>query len=422
MVIEKSSKKKPATVITYTGKGHKFKLRGKFIKPKDKAQRQTISLYIEAYLGSHKTPDGKIKTQKAYEFLGLHIFKNPQTEQEKESNKEIIKLADKIRAKREEEFNHVSEGFQAPSKKKINFIDYYKAFVDSYTNKDLRIVKYSYEHFKKYVSEIKQKGKTPPDPVAKRKNPTSREKTYFILPSEITPDFVKGFVNYLNENLNGETPYNYFTKFKKLCKKATKEGVFYNNPADDITISRPGGVKKEILSFNEIQALATAYCGNEEVKQAFLFCLNTGLRHVDVKGLQWKNIDFENRILKKLQSKVKNSSVSPYVYIDLNNNAFTILKKRNSNQKPNDYIFKLPSITGSLKIIKNWAARAGIQKNITWHSGRHSFATNLLMSNTDIKTVSGLLGHSGLKHTEKYTHLVNELKRKAVDSLQDINY
>lgn len=84
-------------------------------------------------------------------------------------------------------------------------------------------------------------------------------------------------------------------------------------------------------------------------------------------------------------------------------------------------MFTLPTVEACSKTLKNWVKRAGIEKNITWHSARHSFATNLLMNNANIKTVSSLLGHSGLKHTEKYTHLVDELKKKAVDSLPDYN-
>jgi site-specific recombinase XerD len=65
--------------------------------------------------------------------------------------------------------------------------------------------------------------------------------------------------------------------------------------------------------------------------------------------------------------------------------------------------------------------RAGINKHITWHCARHSFAVNILNKGANIKTVSSLLGHSGLKHTEKYTRAVDELKKAAIDSLPELN-
>lgn len=92
-------------------------------------------------------------------------------------------------------------------------------------------------------------------------------------------------------------------------------------------------------------------------------------------------------------------------------------------EKPekDDPIFTLPSHTGCLKALRTWVARAGIDKHITWHCARHSFAVNLLGEcHTDIKTVASLLGHSGLKHTEKYTRAVDSLKEKAVNALPDL--
>lgn len=82
-----------------------------------------------------------------------------------------------------------------------------------------------------------------------------------------------------------------------------------------------------------------------------------------------------------------------------------------------DLIFDLPSHTMCLKALRHWTARAGIDKHITWHCARHSFAVNVLTRGADIKTVSSLLGHASLKHTEKYTRAVDSLKRAAIDSL-----
>jgi integrase/recombinase XerD len=77
----------------------------------------------------------------------------------------------------------------------------------------------------------------------------------------------------------------------------------------------------------------------------------------------------------------------------------------------------LPSFTSCLNILEKWTNKADIYRNITWHSARHSFATNLLINDNDINTVGNLLGHSKLEDTQKYTHIVNALKKKAVDSL-----
>ena len=74
-----------------------------------------------------------------------------------------------------------------------------------------------------------------------------------------------------------------------------------------------------------------------------------------------------------------------------------------------------------VKSVKRWVISAGINKHITWHCARHSFAVNILNNGANIKTVASLLGHSGLKHTEKYTRAVDSLKTEAIMSLRSFN-
>ena len=84
-------------------------------------------------------------------------------------------------------------------------------------------------------------------------------------------------------------------------------------------------------------------------------------------------------------------------------------------------VFNLPSYESCCKSVKRWVKRAGIDKHISWHCARHSFAVNILNNGANIKTVASLLGHSGLKHTEKYTRAVDKLKEDAINSLPELN-
>ena len=85
-----------------------------------------------------------------------------------------------------------------------------------------------------------------------------------------------------------------------------------------------------------------------------------------------------------------------------------------------DRIFDLPSHTMCLKTLRRWTARAGIDKHITWHCARHSFATNILTGGANVAVVANLLGHSGLKYVEGYVRALDERKKAAVDSLPAI--
>ena len=59
---------------------------------------------------------------------------------------------------------------------------------------------------------------------------------------------------------------------------------------------------------------------------------------------------------------------------------------------------------------------------VLFHLSRHSFAVNILNNGANIKTVASLLGHSGLKHTEKYTRAVDKLKEEAINSLPELKF
>ena len=375
--------RKVGSTITYTkGSLYKIKLRGKVLS------KGKISLYLDLYRSYTKTDEGKIRPKKEVENLGLHIHENPKNTEERRYNDEKLKLALKIREKRESDLQHNAEGLISPNIKKINFLDYFQKFVDTYPNKDIRIVRYCFEHFKKFIN-----------------------KTY-LAPADITEDLLIRFKSYLDVNLNGETPHNYFTKLKKLMKQAYEDRVISKNPAENIKNKRNEGIKKDILSFEEIESLAKTECGNPEVKKAFLFCLNTGLRFCDIKELKWKNIDTDKIIIKS-QKKTNKP-----VYIDLNNTSKKLLGTSGNYE---DDVFVLPTLSSCLRTLKTWTKKAKIDKNITWHSARHSFAINLLILSAGPKTVSGLLGHSSLKHTEKYMRFVNELSKQAVNKLPEID-
>jgi integrase len=102
------------------------------------------------------------------------------------------------------------------------------------------------------------------------------------------------------------------------------------------------------------------------------------------------------------------------VTIILNADALKIVFHR---IKKGELIFKLPSHTSCLKSLRKWSANAEINRVFTFHSSRHSFASNLLFSGTDIFTCSKLLGHTSLKYTERYLRENLKMKEEAVNKL-----
>ena len=116
-----------------------------------------VSLYLEYYLGRECEPvlddlgepilyeSGKMKGMPKYkikhirekESLNLYLVKNPRTPIERQQNKEILELAKKIRFERGQELLERLEGYRLKRERDINFLDYFKAYIDKYTKKDI---------------------------------------------------------------------------------------------------------------------------------------------------------------------------------------------------------------------------------------------------------------------------------------------
>ncbi|NMB64917.1 MAG: site-specific integrase [Spirochaetes bacterium] len=370
-----------------------------------------ISLYLEYYLGrtSERDPEtGKeinVKHNRKKENLNLYLTSNPKSPIERNLNKETLELAKKIRFEREQDFKNQTLGYRL-KKSKINFIDYYRDFIEGYTKKDIRVLKSALTEFVTFI---------------KNEYPAYGEN---IKPVYLTSELMTEFVEYLQKTHEGEGARTYYMRFKKVAKQAFKDGILKTNPCEDVSCKIDDQVlRKDVLSMDEVRKLIeTHYQGeNPEIRRAFTFTLYTGVRLVDTRELTYGNIDYSNKRLSFEQAKTTGRSKASGVIIPLNNALLSLIGNppmdNEGSPKFDTKIFTLPSHAMLNKALKHWVNKAKINKHITWHCGRHTFAVNILNAGANIKTVASLLGHSGLKHTEKYTRAVDELKEKAINSL-----
>ena len=383
-----------------------------------------ISLYLEYYLGREETPvldengnpvlykTGKmmgkpkvhIKHNRRKENLQLYLIAKPRTPAERQQNKEMLELAAKIRAEREQQFKESMLGYRLKKDRSINFLDYYQAYIDSYTKKDLRMIKIALNRFKDFLKE---------------QYPLYE---FGIKPDLITKDMMEHFVEYLQSRSVGEGAKSIYQRFKKVVRYAIDHEVMLKDPCKGVVCKVDEQIlRKDVLSMDEIQSLIQCHYENENpnVRRAFILCLYCGLCFCDVKDLTYKNVDYTNRLLKFEQNKTKGHSAYSGVMIPLNDGLLSLIGE--VPEDLNSSIFNLPSYESCSKSVKRWVKRAGINKHISWHCARHSFAVNILNNGANIKTVASLLGHSGLKHTEKYTRAVDRLKEDAINSLPALN-
>ena len=386
-----------------------------------------ISLYLEYYLGRQSEPvldeagdpvlydSGKMKGKPKFkvrhirrkENLNLYLVANPRTPLERQQNKETLELAKKIRFEKGQQLLESVEGYRLKKDRDINFLDYFQSYIDSYTKKDINVIDIALRRFKDFLKETPEYNK-----FMKR-----------IKPEQITRDMVEAYTEYLQTRSKGEGARSIYARFKKVIKYAVEHDVMAKNPCTGIVIKVDDQqLKKDVLSMDEIQTLiATQYKNqNPNIRRAFIFCLYCGLRFCDVKDLTFKNVDYSNKLLKFEQNKTKGHSANSGVVIPLNDGLLKLIGEPTDNDSRDKVIFPLPTYMACLRSVGRWVKRAGIDKHITWHCARHSFAVNILNNGANIKTVASLLGHSGLIHTEKYTRAIDSLKQEAINSLPEL--
>ena len=357
-----------------------------------KIKNNQFSLYLDIYR------DGV----RSYEYLKLYIKESPRTAAERATIKETLVLAEKIRTLREAELNHNAFGFTPPHKSKVNLHDFCKQYISRYANKDIRMIYGSYVRFVDFLNQY---------------HPSLATK---LTAAQLTKPLMEEYKDYLYVHGKGEGPRSYFQRFKKILNAAVEDKILPENPTNGIVCRSDTGLKKDILAWEEIERLAQAKCGNPEVKRAFLFCCYSGIRFCDIKRLTYGNIDFSNNRLQFEQAKTKGHSSNSIVTLDLSPTMQAIIGAKGS-KKNKDLIFHLPSHNAAVSVLSHWVKRAGIDKHITWHCARHSFATLILKDGSiDLRTVSGLLGHSSLKYVEQYTRIIDDRKKKALNSLPEI--
>jgi site-specific recombinase XerD len=177
-----------------------------------------------------------------------------------------------------------------------------------------------------------------------------------------------------------------------------------------------------VLSREEVGRLIAA-CGNLKHQTALALAYGTGLRASEVSGLKVSDIDSERMILRVEQGKGRkdrNAMLSPVLLERLR--FWWKVARAQGKMLDGGWLFPglnpLESLsTRQLNRAIHAAARvAGIDKRVSMHTLRHSFATHLLNHGADLRAIQELLGHASLSTTQRYTHVSIDHLLKVYDA------
>lgn len=257
---------------------------------------------------------------------------------------------------------------------------------------------------------------------------------------EITKEFLIGFQEFLKKrNLGTETKkrsmatgtiYCTVHRLSTFINKAVECGFMDDNPFHKIPRTQRVKQKRKTpnyLTLEQIELLAQNSKGiPEQLKLAFFFSCFTGLRWSDCSRLKWSQI-----VRQKMDGRdvtvmgTRQLKTEHLTYIPLSEQALEILKAcKNATKENSPYVFpdlyepegeRVKQSAGQF-MMKRWRKRAGLEK-LHFHLSRHTFATLTLSQGADLYTVSKLLGHTDIKHTMVYAHVVDKLKLEAIARL-----
>jgi integrase len=210
-----------------------------------------------------------------------------------------------------------------------------------------------------------------------------------------------GLQDYLltGAGISNNTASAYFDKFKYVIRLAFEQKMLSENPARNIKSIKLEETQREFLTLEELQRLAVTPFEYDDLRRAALFSAMTGLRYSDIAKMSWKEIqqsDASGYFIRFTQKKTKGSETLP-----ISENAFDLLGKR---RLPDEKVF-INLDYWQCAYLPVWTKNAEIDKKITFHSFRHTYATLQLTLGTDIYTVSKCSGTKTYKlprFTQRY--------------------
>lgn len=346
-----------------------------------------IYLYLDFYPGLRDPITGTVHRR---EYLHLSLYLRPKDPVQKNYNREMLKTAEAIRCQKVLQVANRSYGFFDKSTLKMDFLKYYKELA---MHKHFKWTA-TYYHLEKFCE-----GK--------------------CTMQDLDVDFCERFKTYLmneatkkdDKLLNTNTAAAYYRLFRAGLKQAFKDRYLSENINDRLESIAEKKTKKEFLTLEEVKDLKDTPCEFDVLKRASLFSILTGLRISDILDLKWEQICVAPDGGPCIRKNIVKSDREESIFIS--EEAVSYCGKR----KESGTVFEGLTRSMTNDPLKDWISDAGIDKHITFHCFRHTFATLQIAQGTDIYTVSHQLAHSNVQTTQIYADLVDEKKRASANAV-----
>lgn len=246
-----------------------------------------------------------------------------------------------------------------------------------------------------------------------------RYKVSDIALKELAPAFITDFELFLRTEKNhcNNTVWSYMMPFRSIIFMAINNGWLQRDPFYAYSITKEE-TKRGFLSKEEINLLIKGTFKKPSytlIRDLFIFCTFTGLSWTDMANLTKENLQtsFDGHLWIKT-NRQKTGTESNIRLLDV---AKHIIEKYDGMTDDNK-LLPVPCYVNCKNSIKVIAKKCGIEKNVTWHTARHTYATTVCLSNdVPIETLSKMLGHRSIRTTQIYAKITAEKVSRDMEKL-----
>ncbi|MBK6782788.1 MAG: site-specific tyrosine recombinase XerD [Saprospiraceae bacterium] len=248
-----------------------------------------------------------------------------------------------------------------------------------------------------------------------------------LRPTEMKEDHLVGFVYYLDElGLEAKSQARMISGIRAFYKYLLMEDLINTDPSAAMESPKLKRTLPDVMSYEEINAIISAIDlslpqghRNKAIIETLYAC---GLRVSELVTLRISNLFFEEGFVKVTgkNNKERLVPIGPKAKKDI---LFYLDQERKNlpliDKNYEDFVFLNRRGKGLTRvmiftIIKELSSLAGIQKNVSPHTFRHSFATHLVEGGADLRAVQEMLGHESITTTEMYTHIDRNYLRETI--------
>ena len=237
--------------------------------------------------------------------------------------------------------------------------------------------------------------------------------------ADLTYTFLKDYENYMFQTLknNKNTASKCMSMLRTFVGWCIDADLIKSNPFEKIKIKKFKGNREhltpeELKTLEELYKAGTLKAGRHYVLKYFLFSCYTGLRYTDVKDFTFGNIygTGKNTVIKLEQHKTKF-----VVSIPVLSKANELIGK---NYGKNEKVFKVLTNQKTNENLKEIMKTAGINKYVSFHVARHTFATNAIFYGIPVEIISSILGHTEISTTQIYAKTTDKLKTEWIRKME----